>query len=143
VREPSPVHVLDDGGGQWWQVDVVLRPPTGAPDVNAALLDLVRAASCDTDDVPPKVRDVHITYSYDMNPPEGNLGVGIWVRAVDVGRAVNAAWSMVAACAAELLDPREPELWDLRALPLSAVLDRDSLPNPHSTTAYRTVPRTP
>jgi hypothetical protein len=116
------VHVIDVGAGDWWQVDVVLRPRAAAGDLNDRLIDLLRAALPDVGGVPPVVQDPQPTYSFDMSPPEGDLGVAVWVRAAGVGSAVEAGWRVVSACVQELLPGREPQLWDLRVVPASAVM---------------------
>ena len=116
------MHVVDAGSGEWWQVDVVLRPPPDSGDLHDRLLELVRAASQDVDEVPSVVRDPEQTYSFDMSPPEGDLGVAVWVRAPEVGSAVQGAWRLVASCVRGLDPHHEPQLWDLRIVPVTAVL---------------------
>ena len=113
---------MDSGSGDWWNVEVVLRPPPGSGDLQQRLLELVCAASSDVDDVPSVVRDPEQTGSFDMSPPEGNLGVSLWVRTPDLGTAVHRAWALVASCLRDLDPHHEPELWDLRVVPLTAVL---------------------
>jgi hypothetical protein len=116
------VHVLDAGSGDWWQVDVVLRPPPDAGDLSVRLAEFVSAALPDLDDVPPAAHDPEPASSFDVPPPEGDLGVALWVRAPDLVAAVGRAWSLVAARLGELEPNHEPQLWDLRVVPLTAVL---------------------
>ncbi len=114
---------MDEGSGGWWKVDVILRPPEGSGDLHNRLPEIVRAALPDVHDVPSVIREPEQAYSFDMSPPEGNLGVAVWVRAPDVGSAVEAAWKLVASCMRELHSEHPPELWDLRVMPMTAVLE--------------------
>ena len=116
------MHVLDTGSGEWWHVDVILRPPPDTGDLSTRLPELVSDALPDVDGVPSVVHDPEPAFSFDGPPPEGNLGVALWVRAPGLGAAVDGAWNVVASRMREL-DPRqEPQLWDLRVVPLMAVL---------------------
>ncbi len=116
------MHVLDVGSGDWWQVDVVLRPPPDAGDLSERLPEFVSAALPDLDDVPPAAHDPEPASSFDVPPPEGDLGVALWVRAPGLLAAVDRAWSLVASRLRELDPHHEPQLWDLRVVPLAAVL---------------------
>ena len=116
------MRVVIDGAVDWWQVDIMVRPPFGTGDLNQALVERLRASLPDLDDVPPVVRDPEPTYSFDMSPPEGDLGVAVWVRASSPGRAVDAAWSAVGSELRALTPDHAPQLWDVRLVPASAVM---------------------
>jgi hypothetical protein len=132
------VHVLDTGSGDWWQVDVILRPPPDAGDLSARLPELVSAALPDVEDVPSVAHDPEPAFSFDIPPPEGNLGVALWVRAAGLGAAVDGAWNLVASRMRELGPRQEPQLWDLRVVPLTAVLQE-----PEAGAAVATLPSQP
>jgi hypothetical protein len=112
------VFSLDSGsGGSWFHVDVVVRTGRVSGDelVAAVLPALVEIA-----DAPAEVTAPSATASYDAEPPEGSAGVGLWVRSDSIGGAVDAAVRVVAGAAADL--DEHLALWDVRALPVEAVL---------------------
>jgi hypothetical protein len=41
------VHVVDEGAGERWAVDIVIRPPADSGDLNERMIEFVRAASPD------------------------------------------------------------------------------------------------
>jgi hypothetical protein len=118
VERPS-IKALDTGAGGWFHVDVVLRPT--APSDDDGRLAAAVSGALDTVAGPERGRDPVHEYSYDVAPPEGELGVGLWVRAVGIGAAVDAAIELVLRCAADL-GHAGASLWDVRALPEEAVL---------------------
>ena len=69
-------------------------------------------------------RDIESTASYDIPPPEGSVGVSLWVRADSVGAAVQVGFDAVQTAAAEIIGKTLP-LWDLRVVPRSAMSTRD------------------
>jgi hypothetical protein len=113
-------------GAQLWRVDVVLRGIDGDEHVDAVLSRL-REELSDTLDLPDEaaLANVEETGSYDMDPPDGSLGVSCWVRADAVGEAVQTGTDTVVAACVELTG-RSSELWDVRVLPRSAVIERDT-----------------
>jgi hypothetical protein len=59
-----------------------------------------------------------------MDAPDGTLGASMWVRATTPGAAVDAGVAAVDA-ALRALCGRGLPLWDVRALPATAVLPRE------------------
>jgi hypothetical protein len=112
-------------GTALWRVDVVLRRGT-ATDGQAE--EVVRLLAADLS-VQPNMddeaifRNVLSTDSYDMPPPEGSIGVSLWVRADTLGAAVQTGFDAVHAVA-QRVTGRVLPLWDLRILPRSAVMTR-------------------
>jgi hypothetical protein len=105
--------------GEWYRVDVVVRDEdAGTGD---SLADAVRGELVDEADVPPGVGDPEPTCSFDGPPPEGEAGVGLWVRGPTIGAAVDAAVGVVVSTAGQLAG-RPVGLWDVRVIPLTAVL---------------------
>jgi hypothetical protein len=113
-------------GAALWRVDVVLRR-AGATDAQAdevvsrLATDLSRRPASDDETI---FRDVESTNSYDMPPPEGSVGVSLWVRADTVGVAVQVGFNAVQAATQEVTGHALP-LWDLRVVPRSAMMTRD------------------
>jgi hypothetical protein len=114
-----PIRALDRGEGEWFHVDVVLRPSVPVDDGDEALAAAV-AAALEPVPGPAHGRDPAHTYSFDVSPPEGEAGVSVWVRAASVGAAVDAATALVLRCAAEV-GLEGASLWDLRVVPHAAV----------------------
>jgi hypothetical protein len=113
------MRVIHDAAGEWFRVDVVVRgEDAGSGD---SLADAVRAQLADEADVPPGVGEPEPTFSFDGPPPEGQAGVGVWVRQPTIGAAVDAAVGLVVSTAGQLAG-RPVEVWDVRVIPLSAVL---------------------
>jgi hypothetical protein len=114
-----PIRALDRGEGEWFHVDVVLRPSGRVDDDGRAFVAAVSRA-LEPMPGPEHGRDPEHTYSFDVSPPEGDVGVSVWVRAASAGAAVDAATALVLRCAAEVgLDGAS--LWDLRVVPHAAV----------------------
>lgn len=110
-------------GGDLYRLEVVLW--TREPDADRVeeLLNAVSAATVpDDEEGPPVVPDVEPAWSYDIQPPEGGVGVACWVRSDSVGDAAETGWSVVRDAAAAVLG-EEPRLWDLRVIPRGAILD--------------------
>ena len=114
------------GEGEWFHVDVVLRPSVPVEDGDEALAAAV-AAALEPVPGPAHARDPELTYSFDVSPPEGDVGVSVWVRAGSVGAAVDAATALVLRCAAEV-GLEGASLWDLRVVPHPAVGIADPAP---------------
>lgn len=114
-------------GPHLWKVDVVLRAQQQA-EAEGRLVDAVAAIlppeEADTGAVS---RDVETTYSYDMPPPDGSLGVSCWVRASTVGEAADTACKVVSDAATSVTALVHP-LWDLRAVPRDAITLRQQAP---------------
>ena len=68
-------------------------------------------------------------WSYDIQPPEGGVGISLWVRADDVGAAAQAGWFTVRDAATTVLG-EEPRLWDLRIIPRDAILSAPDTSTP-------------
>jgi hypothetical protein len=113
-------------GSRLWRVDVVLRGINGDEHIDA-VLGRLREYLSPTPDMPDEAvfANVEETGSYDMDPPDGSLGVSMWVRADAVGEAVQTGTDAVVAACAQMTG-RSLELWDVRVLPRSAVIERDS-----------------
>jgi hypothetical protein len=116
-----PIKALDRGEGEWFLIDVVLRPSDPVDDDDDRRLVAAVAAVLEPVVGPVHGRDPEIEGSYDITPPEGDLGVGLWVRASSAGAAVDAATALVLQCAAEV-GLEAASLWDLRVVPEDAVL---------------------
>src|SRR5436309_6193077 len=95
------------GDDRDWVVDVVLRA-LGEADVQ----DQVTARVAETLDSqgksPPKM-----TYSFDMEPPDGSLGVSCWVRADSASAAIATVLPVVPAATTAPTGPQHPQR-DLR-----------------------------
>lgn len=110
---------MDDDRRELWCVDVVLRA-NGHIDLEDLVVARV-AAQLGTVDPEHRVRG---TYSYDMAPPDGSVGVSCWIPAASAGEAADTGLRIVADVAREVTGEDLP-LWDLRLLPASAVLPRE------------------
>jgi hypothetical protein len=111
-------------GRDLWRVEVVLWVPTPEADRVRELVDTVAAATATNvgDDQPVSHgADVEQAWSYDIQPPEGGVGVACWVRADSVGDAADTAWGVIQAAAARVLGTGA-RLWDVRVLPCAAIL---------------------
>lgn len=111
-------------GKDLWRLEIVLwvREP-GAGRVQE-LIDRVMAATVSSGGEDERVLDmgdVEPAFSYDIQPPEGGVGVACWVRADSVGGAAEKGWSIVRDAATAVLGA-EPRLWDLRVIPRGAIL---------------------
>jgi hypothetical protein len=88
-------------GNDLWRVEVVLwaREP-GAERVQE-FLNAVAAATVTRDENEQSVLpDVERAWSYDIQPPEGGVGVACWVRSDSVGDAAETGWEVVRDAAA-------------------------------------------
>jgi hypothetical protein len=113
-------------GNHLWRVDVVLRrsDPTDA-EVSA----VVAHVTSQLDD-PHTAHDEEIfggpraTQSFDLDPPEGSIGVSCWVRADTVDEAAKVGHESVVEAALAVTGSRLT-LWDLRVVPRDAMMSRD------------------
>ena len=116
---------LGSGSGLW-RVDVVLRRSTASDAEVPAVVALVTSQLDD----PRPAHDEEIfggpaaTQSFDLNPPEGSIGVSCWVRADTVGEAASVGHEAVAEAALAVTGLPLP-LWDLRVVPREAMMNRD------------------
>lgn len=113
-------------GSELWRVDVVLRRSSPTDDEVSRVVAMVAS---DLDDPRPSHQEEIFggpaaTSSFDLNPPEGSIGVSVWVRADSAGDAANLAHEAVAAAALAVTGLRLP-LWDLRVVPRQAIMSRD------------------
>jgi hypothetical protein len=115
----SVMRVVGEGSNLW-RVEVVLW--VHEPDVKtvAQLLDVVASVSSHVDEDQPGVRDVDRAWSYDIQPPEGGVGVALWGRSGTVGSAAETGWTVVRDAATSTLG-EVPRLWDLRVIPRAAI----------------------
>lgn len=108
-----------------WRVDVVLRRPGPSEPETSAVVALVTSQLDD----PREVQDEEIfggprgTQSFDLDPPEGSIGVSCWVRADTVGAAAEVGHQSVVSAALAVTGVRLP-LWDLRVVPREAMMTR-------------------
>lgn len=100
-----------------WIVDVVLRA-NGREDDEDAVVAAVADGQAHREEGFPRQ-----TASYDVPPPDGSLGVSCLLRATGAGDAVDQAIALVSA-AATTVTGMSHAVWDVRALPESAVLTR-------------------
>jgi hypothetical protein len=113
--EWSQRAVGDDGE---WVVDVVLRA-LGRDDAQERVLgEVARVLPSFGADRAPSA-----TYSFDMSPPDGSIGVSCWVRANSAGQAADEVVRIVNEAATAVTGQRHP-LWDLRLVPGTAVFGR-------------------
>ena len=112
-----------------WVVDVVLRA-NGHDDRQDDVVAAVRRL------LPEARRPAAPTYSFDMHPPDGSVGVSCWVSASSAGRAVDLALDLVRSAAKEVIGEELP-VWDLRAVPRSAVLDNEADGSSSSSVLWR------
>ena len=101
-----------------WIVDVVLRANGRAVDEEAVVAAAAQALGDRAEASPQR------TSSSDMSPPDGSIGVSCRLRAGSAGEAVDEVIRFVSAAAAAVTGDSHP-LWDVRALPDSAVLQRE------------------
>jgi hypothetical protein len=119
-------------GSKLWRAEVVLRVPE--PDASRNQQRLVEAVAAVTTaldaDAVPRVSDIAPTWSYDMQPPHPDSGVGVacWVLADTVGEAAQEIWEVVEAAARTF--STEASLWDLRVIPREAILSAPSTGTP-------------
>ena len=97
-----------------WVVDVVLRANGHANHEHDVVAAVGRA-------LPDSPQSPAPTSSFDMDPPDGSIGVSCLVSAATAGRAVDLAVDLVARAARDVTNEDLP-VWDVRAVPLSAVL---------------------
>ena len=113
------------GGSQLWRVDVVLRRDRSTDAEISAIFESLGSALKGrptlADEAP--LADLEPTYSYDLEPPEGSIGVSCWVRADTLGEAAQVAHDVVVQ-ACTTVTGRTHELWDLRLLPRTAITPR-------------------
>ena len=110
-------------GHDLWRVEVVLWTREPPDDRVQELLNAVAAAAgTSVGDDRSVLPDVEQARSYDIQPPEGGVGVVCWVRSDTVGDAAETGWSVVRDAAAATLGA-EARLWDLRVIPRAAILD--------------------
>jgi hypothetical protein len=107
----------------WFHVAVVARR-VGALTTER-LVEAVGGQLPDRPDLPSGVTGPEPAWSFDGPPPEGEAGAAVWVRGESIGAAVDAATTIVLA-QAERLAGAPVGLWDVRAVPLSAVLRNPS-----------------
>lgn len=114
-------------GPHLWKVDVVVHA-RGIAEAQEPLITAVEALLPPEDvDVDVVTRDVETTYSYDMPPPDGSLGISCWVRASTVGEAADIAFTVVSGAATSVTGLVHP-LWDLRIIPRAAITLRKERP---------------
>jgi hypothetical protein len=114
------MRVVGEGTHQW-RVEIVLwvaEPPTETVE---QLLDAVRSVSTPVHTDHARVPDVERAWSYDIQPPEGGVGVAFWVQSDSVGSAAETGWTVVRDAATAILG-EAPRLWDLRVIPRPAIL---------------------
>src|ERR687897_1515640 len=91
-----PMRAVGEGD-DLWRVEVVLW--TLEPEAHRVqeLLNAVAATTVTSDaDDQPVVPDVEQAWSYDIQPPEGGVGVACWVRSDSVGDAAETGWGKFA-----------------------------------------------
>jgi hypothetical protein len=101
-------------GDDLWRLEVVLC--TLEPEAHRVqeLLNAVAAATVTSDaDDQPFVPDVEQACSYDIQPPEGGVGVACWVWSDSVGDAAETGWGVVREAASATLGA-DARRWDLR-----------------------------
>lgn len=109
-------------GNDLWRIEVVLwaREP-GAERVQEFLNAVAAATVTSDEDEQSVLPDVERAWSYDIQPPEGGIGVACWVRSDSVGDAAETGWEVARDAAAATLGA-EARLWDLRVIPRAAIL---------------------
>ena len=115
-----PMRAVGEGD-DLWRVEVVLW--TLEPEAHRVqeLLNAVAAATVTSDeDDQPVLPDVEQAWSYDIQPPEGGVGVACWVRSDSVGDAAETGWGEVREAASATLGA-DARLWDLRVIPRAAI----------------------
>jgi hypothetical protein len=125
------VQCLGDGS-ELWRTEVVLRVPERDAERNQQiLLEAITAVATPLDTEPVhRVQDIAPTWSYDIQPPQPDAGVGVacWVLADSVGDAAEAAWRAVLSASDAF--STEASLWDLRVIPRDAILSTGSTGTP-------------
>jgi hypothetical protein len=122
VRHAERVVRAVGDGSDLWRVEIVLWTHEPEADRAEELLRAVGAAAVTSgDDDPVGLPDVEHAWSYDIQPPEGGVGVACWARSDSVGGAAEVAWRVVREAAATVLGV-EARLWDLRVIPRAAIL---------------------
>jgi hypothetical protein len=116
-------------GHDLWRVEIVLWTREPGSDQVHELLNAVAAATSTREDDLSVLPDVEQAWSYDIQPPEGGVGVACWIRADTVGDAAETGWSVVRDAAAATLGA-EARLWDLRVIPRAAILDAPNTGTP-------------
>jgi hypothetical protein len=117
-------------GHDLWRVEVVLWTREPPDDHVQEILNAVAAAAgTSVGDDRPVLPDVEQAWSYDIQPPEGGVGVACWVRSDTVGDAAETGWGVVRDAAAATLGA-EARLWDLRVIPRAAILDAPNTGTP-------------
>lgn len=124
---------MDPEADGWWLVDVVVRG-VATTEVQAAAI--VEAARQTVEHLfqpsdARTFRGVRETSSYDMPPPDGSIGVSFWVPAPSPGAAVDRAVDLTWEACRQVIG-RDLPLWDVRALPMEAVLSREEAGFPQS-----------
>jgi hypothetical protein len=109
-------------GHDLWRVEVVLWTREPSSDQVQELLNAVAACTSTREDEHSVLPDVEQAWSYDIQPPEGGVGVACWIWSDTVGDAAETGWSVVRDAAAATLGA-EARLWDLRVIPRAAILD--------------------
>lgn len=117
MSDAHAVRAHDSGSGPWFHVDVVLRPPAPA-DIDR-LVEQIRIRLAEVETTAP-IDHPQTAVSFDGSPPEGDFGVGIWVRAPTAGDAVDIAVHLAMA-GAEALGAAGSRIWDLRVVPVDGV----------------------
>lgn len=105
-----------------WRVEVVLWTHEPEADQVQELLNAVAEVTYPSADGEHlDLPDVGPAWSYDVQPPEGGVGVAFWVRSDTVGGAADRAWTVVQTAAVATLGAEIP-LWDLRVIPREAII---------------------
>ena len=120
-----PVASLGSGS-ELWRVDVVLCREGVTEDVEALVLEVIESALSGTPDNADEeiFTPVASTYSFDMEPPGGSVGVSCWVRADTAGEATQVGFDAVRDAVREVTGRALP-LWDLRLVPRTAMVTRE------------------
>src|SRR5689334_852169 len=90
-------------------VDVVLRA-NGHADLEDDVVAQVALA------FPKSRRPPARAYSFDMEPPDGSIGVSLWLTGEGVGDVVDQAIAVVVAAAHQVTGQHLP-IWDIRIVP--------------------------
>src|SRR2546429_7642680 len=106
------------GGDKDWIVDVVLRA-----DGDADSEDRVVTAVAESLHLVGSDRAPTPTYSFDISPPDGSIGVSCWLEADSASEAADAGLRLVSD-AARTITGKQLALWDLRVVPGAAVFER-------------------
>lgn len=110
------------GNGAWWRVEVVLRHATSHAD-QRELLSAVTRLLDDSASMPAKASDPEAARSYDANPPEGGVGIAMWVQSETLGSAADGAVGVVMQAGTQITGTAGwASIWDVRVVPADAVL---------------------